>query len=334
MQFETDHFVVRPGSAPALFARSVNRIEIEIASFCNRTCSYCPNSFIDRRSSRQYMDDALFSGILDQLAGIGWNGELTFHRYNEPLADRDYLIRRLREARRMLPEARLTLFTNGDYLDRDYLHEIYVAGCRHIHATFHVEPSQYDDAGAAALLAKRLALLQYPYTINPVSRGVLAMIAVAPDLEFSYQINDFARVVDGDPVRKDRGQALAPNAALRRTAACVIPFSELQVEVDGTLMPCCHLRSDVPSHRGYALGRLTPGDDLFAAWSNAGFVTWRRSLATKGPRSCLVQPAPTVSRGPADVQGGWDRCCAHHSARSRGCMPLRAGTASRRRRDG
>src|ERR1700744_1681408 len=36
----------------ALFVQTVTNIEIEIGSFCNRRCGFCPNSFIDRISER------------------------------------------------------------------------------------------------------------------------------------------------------------------------------------------------------------------------------------------------------------------------------------------
>ena len=33
-----------------LFSNHVRSVEIENHSFCNRTCWFCPNSFIDRRT--------------------------------------------------------------------------------------------------------------------------------------------------------------------------------------------------------------------------------------------------------------------------------------------
>ncbi len=289
-----DFLEVNPPSARALFARSVRRIEIEIGSYCNRVCSYCPNSFVDRRGTAKYMDDALFDSIINQLAEINYNGKLNFHRYNEPLSDRAYAIARISQARATLPRAVLTIFTNGDYLTRDYLHELYVSGCRHICATLHTEPEEYADASAAEMLEKRLAKLGYPYDMKTVPTGIQADVHVAGDLCFTYQVHDFGRVVNGDPVAKDRGQALAPSVAARRTAACIIPFTEMQIEMDGTLVPCCHIRTDVPAHAGYALGKLTPGSDLFETWTNQAYVAWRKSLAEEGPKD---PPCATCTHG-------------------------------------
>ena len=210
----SNHFKIHPKAARALFADSVNRVEIEISSFCNRVCSYCPNSFIDRRALREKMSDELFSSIIGQLAEIDWNGILTFHRYNEPMSDRDYLISRMREARTKLPRAALTIFTNGDYLNEDYLRELYAAGCRNICATIHIEPAEYSDEKAMALLEKRLRELKCRYKINSSKKGLFAKVFVADDMDFTYQVLDFSRSIDGDPVRKDRGQSLAPNVEM------------------------------------------------------------------------------------------------------------------------
>lgn len=292
-----DHFKVNPAKARALFAKSVSNIEIEISSYCNRVCSYCPNSFIDRRSANDKISDSLYSSIINQLAEIDWQGTLAFHRYNEPLKDRSYLISRIREARLRLPHAELTVFTNGDYLTEDYLHELYMAGCRKIYATIHIDPEDYDDATATNLLKKRLSKFQYDYRLQPNKRGISAEVYVACDLKFIYQIIDFGRSADGKPVRMDRGQALTPNNIVLRNAPCNIPFTEMQIELDGTLVPCRNIRTDVPEHRDYILGKLNPDSDLFMAWTNAEYVKWRKSLSGIGPKAA---PCSTCNYGMFD----------------------------------
>ena len=302
MNFSDDHFKINPSNARELFSRSVSKIEIEISDFCNRVCSYCPNSFVDRRITRNKMDDALFTKIVSQLGEIKWNGTLCFHRYNEPLSDRPYAIARIREARKFLPLARLRIYTNGDYLNRDYLHELYAAGCRSICATIHVEPSEYSDESATAMLKKRLENLGYVSEIEKITIGVSAQVLVADDLDFIYRVQDFGRDVDGIPVRVDRGGSIDPHTDIVRTEPCVMPVVEMQIETDGTMMPCCHLRSDVAEHKGCSLGRLTPESDLFTEWTNATYVGWRKSMSSHGAKggvcaTCLYgKPEPTQTR--------------------------------------
>ncbi len=47
--------------AQAPFLRTVTNIEI--GTFCNRRCGFCPNGFPDRISTPALMDDALLHGI-------------------------------------------------------------------------------------------------------------------------------------------------------------------------------------------------------------------------------------------------------------------------------
>src|SRR5688572_22288689 len=77
--------------ARALFAESVDLVEIETFTFCNRKCWFCPNAAMPFRQDKpgtQYMDEALYLRILGDLNSIQYKGQIQFGRYNEPLADR------------------------------------------------------------------------------------------------------------------------------------------------------------------------------------------------------------------------------------------------------
>ena len=53
-------------------------ITIETTTYCNRRCSYCPNSVFERSSKKntQLMNPALFRKIIDDLAEVGFKGQL------------------------------------------------------------------------------------------------------------------------------------------------------------------------------------------------------------------------------------------------------------------
>ena len=119
---EPGHFRPIPEleAAKALFKKSVKLVEIEIFSYCNRRCWFCPNASIDRRSENIYMESELYESILRDLGQIDYSGTVSFGRYNEPLADQ-VVVERIRQARAALPNATLHVSTNGDYLTLDYL---------------------------------------------------------------------------------------------------------------------------------------------------------------------------------------------------------------------
>lgn len=56
------------------FKKDLHLIEIELFSFCNRTCWFCPNSVIDRRSKNIEMSEKTYLSILEQLRDIEFNG--------------------------------------------------------------------------------------------------------------------------------------------------------------------------------------------------------------------------------------------------------------------
>ncbi len=273
------HFTAHPADAAALFKATVTTIEIEISSYCNRRCGFCPNSSIDRISGQTLMDDALFDSVLGQLGRLDWEGVLSFHRYNEPLSDRDYFMRRLHEARRLAPSAHVRVFTNGDYLTRDYLDAIYEGGCRSIISSVYLQEGKpYDDEAMEKAVVRRIANLGLTFTWDAKAPGFHWARVPYKDMEFIVRGQDYFRTVGEQQALFNRGGILPVNTTIRRTDPCTKPFVEMQIEVDGTLLPCCEFRSDHPDHQAYVLGRLQPGDDIVAAWTSASYAKWRRDL--------------------------------------------------------
>lgn len=92
-------------------------VEIETTTYCNRRCSYCPNSIYDRgsRANEVYMETELFRKIVTDLGSNYFCMQFSPHRYGEPLAD-PRMPDLLEFAREAMPLARIALYTNGDFL--------------------------------------------------------------------------------------------------------------------------------------------------------------------------------------------------------------------------
>ena len=95
--------------------KNVRLIEIELHSYCNRKCEFCPNSYIDRTFKRRLNIEKLYINVIVPLKNIEYSGYISFSRYNEPLADREHLINVLKLFNLHLPKAKLVFNTNGDY---------------------------------------------------------------------------------------------------------------------------------------------------------------------------------------------------------------------------
>ena len=93
----------------------IRLIEIELFSYCNRTCSFCPNLFIDRLSFNELLDIDVFEKVINELSIFNYSNYISFSRYNEPLSYRNILEERIEYIRNRLPNAILITNTNGDY---------------------------------------------------------------------------------------------------------------------------------------------------------------------------------------------------------------------------
>ena len=95
--------------------KQIRLIEIELTSQCNRQCSFCPNSYIDRHSKNKVLDEKVFKKLIKELDEHNYSGFISFSRYNEPFMHRDILEERIRYIRQHLDNVTLVTNTNGDF---------------------------------------------------------------------------------------------------------------------------------------------------------------------------------------------------------------------------
>lgn len=67
--------------------KNLKVVEIELFNYCNRTCGWCPNKYVDRKNKFETLDFHLFINLLQQLKDIDYKGVFSFSRYNEPFAE-------------------------------------------------------------------------------------------------------------------------------------------------------------------------------------------------------------------------------------------------------
>ena len=273
--------------ARQLFKDSITQVEIEAFTYCNRTCWFCPNSYIDRRSTNKYMDEGLYLRILSDLASIDYRGIITYSRYNEPLADR-IILTRIRQARERLPDAVLLTHTNGDYLDQDYLRDLKEAGLNRLKVQVYLaNDERFEDEAMRKRLSRRINDLGLPHRIQIAEPNVRYLVEVQyPGMEVTFDARNFG------VIGVDRGQTIALPEAYERNAPCFIVFRHLYIDYDGSVVPCCNIRSDEPRHALYVVDRLATGRSLFEAYANSPLADWRRGLVTFGKKE---KPCDTCS---------------------------------------
>ena len=264
--------------ARALFARSVKSVEVEVFTYCNRTCWFCPNAAIDRRSDNRYMDEALYLRILSELAEVDYHHVVTYSRYNEPLADR-VILTRLRQARQALPLALLSTHTNGDYLTREYMEELCEAGLNRLHVMAYLgNDEEFADDAVLGRMEAKIAQLGLPFEFTTRLPGVRYTARLRHEtMTISLDARNFRLI------GTDRGKLVTLQPYVR-TSPCAIVFEEMYVDWNGRVMPCCNLRSDAPEHQGYVVADLSEGTSIFEAYASSPLVEWRRSLFNVRPK--------------------------------------------------
>ncbi len=294
--------------AKDVFQRSVRRIEVETHSYCNRRCDYCPNSVGDRLGENRRISEDIWALLLENLQEIDYDGNFIFASYNEPLADR-LILRRIREAHARIPRAHLMIYTNGDYLDAAYLAELTATGLQYLHISIHCPPGQ-PFAEVSAL--NHIMQMAEKAGVAVRFRGIKVnefIIADASTQEMTIEIRAINYRLHGT----DRGglvDGIAVPAA--RTLPCHFPFAHFHMGYAGTVVPCCHIRSDSQAHKAYQYGNLSEFGSIFEIYAGEKAAAWRRHLVSLEPKRppCSTCSVAFLSKDPKvleQAKQAWQR---------------------------
>ncbi len=273
-----------------LFKQFVELVEIENHSYCNRTCWFCPNAFLDRRSVNHLMPDALFKKLVRDLQSIDYSQTLVWSRYHEPMAD-DSIYGRVAEARSCLPEAYLVLTSNGDYLNKKSLALLEQAGLDRLlldlYLPDHKESDPVELAASLAKFRKRTELVieergprEYVIAGSPIKITMGAPIYTQENMSTRGGLMEI-------PKSKE----------YKRRAACFAPVHHVVIDYNGRGMLCCQARSDAAQHSGAVIMDLNkPENSLFHFYRALGDA--RAGLVSPGEKGGLCLTCDRSDDGP------------------------------------
>jgi len=278
------------------FKEQLKLIEIEIFSFCNRKCWFCPNSFIDRKTFNKEMPEEQYLNLLEQLREINYSGELTYSRYNEPLSYKELFLQRVQQAREMLPNAVLRTNTNGDYVTRDYIEKLCDIGFNQLWIQQYLgNDEKYDHKRMRHRAEKRIKKLG-------LSAKIITDIENCKlEYDLSYRgmtIHIRSRNFDIDG--SSRGNAVDIAKDYTRTQRCLQPFNNMYIDYNGQVMVCCALRSDVPGQESGIMGNIRD-DKLWNIYMSEKYKPWRNHHLIDGPKegfckTCKDNVAPDYEK--------------------------------------
>ncbi|SRR6266404_2755377 len=261
-----------------LFRDHVELVEFETTSYCNRTCSFCPNSFIDRLSEKLTMPEPTWHAILAGLEEVAYDGTIVWSRYSEPLSERR-ILDRIRDVRRAAPRCRICVNSNGDFLDADYLGKLEDAGLDRLWIDVYIPDEEtYNLEVAKTYHDKLIKRIGRAYSVVGTSPELSTKI-FSSKMEIAAHARNVAVMLEMD--LSDRGGLIQIARETLRESPCYAPYKHLVIDWDGSVVICCQLRSDSPAHRAGVVGKIgVDGVGLVDAYVR--LAGWRRSLKTYG----------------------------------------------------
>ena len=262
-----------------VFKAQVRRVEIETHAICNRICSFCPNVLMDRRLNQTLTDAQVLNRVFEELGAIDYAGQIAVARYSEPLANRPYLYERLACARALVPQAQLCITTNTDYLTPGVLDKLEELGLNVVYMSLYLRDRERWSIELARAYTERLAKKLGAQLLTKVERPTNLLAT------YRYKGLDLRSTCHNwDQYGTDRGGSLAQYKLQERIGPCRDPFETFVVDYNGSVVPCCAIRSDLREHRDLVVGNLSvPGTSIFDVYAGRLSV-WRRSMVGFGKR--------------------------------------------------
>jgi len=226
------------------------------------------------------MPEESWQAILHGLREVNYNGTFVWSRYAEALSERR-VVERIRDVRHSAPDCYIGMNSNGDFLDADYLRELEDAGLNRLWIDLYIPDDEvYDLEVAEKYHDKFIRRIDRRYSLT----------ATLPELSSTIEsqktkITAHARNVAVMKVMdlSDRGGLIQIARETVRDAPCYAPYKHLVVDWDGSVVICCQLRSDSPTHQRGVVGRIG-FDGIGLVDGYVRLAGWRSSLRTYGPK--------------------------------------------------
>ena len=203
-------------------------ISIEISTYCNRKCWYCPNK--DNETPKEFMSWDVFKKIVNDLKSIKYSGLVHYALYNEPLFD-DRLEEFVAYISANLPNATQVLLSNGDILDVDRANKLIKSGIDKIVITVHDKNPERN--------VKRL---------EPVKKVLKDKIHI--QTSYDLYLSNKAGMVDVKDQKKQANYKICP---LVRS---------LNVTKEGNIIICCN-----DYYRKHVMGNIMESD-ILTVWNS------------------------------------------------------------------
>lgn len=257
-----------------IFKLNIDTVNLELSSFCNRQCIYCPLSE-SPRDYRQFINRRALEAILSDLRAIDYDHNITLNLYNEPFADRSFFIEMVALIRQRLPNVVIWANSNGDYLTPEVLECAAAAGLNKLKVTIHPPRGKGFNAER-----EHRSLKMFLAKLGISSR---ANLCHGEEKEFCARMGNLYLViqsVDWQMEGNFRGGAASNvgNTIAFRNYPCSKPFREFTIFHDLAVTQCCDAFYDPIQWTKNQLFYVSDFESIFDAYCSPVLAEIRRSL--------------------------------------------------------
>jgi len=215
-------------------------VEIETSTYCNRSCSWCPNVRYERNDSQKLISPSLFTKIIGDLKEVGYSNRIALHNYNEPLFD-PRLFEHITQIRSTLPSSELLILTNGDILNEQKCKELEASGVALLRITLYDAISSDNPRGT---LTKHIKRCNLEDCLDDISDEFGTKLRTQlGGMSIIYYIPELTRFTSRGGIVQDIG------STTNDVPLCGLPFSSCAIDYEGNLKICCEIYPESEVHR-------------------------------------------------------------------------------------
>ncbi|MDR1481572.1 MAG: methyltransferase domain-containing protein [Synergistaceae bacterium] len=231
----------------------INTVYLESSASCNRRCVYCPQSVMQR--PKLNMSNNVLNIVLDQLCSIRFKRRVCLNWINEPLEDSAHLLSMIVTIKERLPESKLYLSTNGDFLTSDLLERLEAKGLSYLIISLHLnEPQKWDVTETKRyfdVFLKRLGLEEKRIILTTKRYFFQAMLKYKK-LSIKFFSLDYLQI---GTTRASSVNTVSIGKYIREQS-CTRPLTDFYVSYDGSVYPCCDFYHGFMAHENYRIGNV------------------------------------------------------------------------------
>lgn len=221
-------------------------VEVETINKCNGICSFCPANQMNDMRETKLMSDALFSKIIQELADLNYRGRISLFSYNEPFLD-SQIIERHAYVRKMLPNAKLHIMTNGILLTLEKFLKIIP----------YLDEMVIDNYNVKRNLIPSVTTIRNYCLDHPELKKKVTISMRRPDETLSS---------NGGDSPNNSGTEIFGNST------CALPFQQMVIRPDGKVSLCC-----LDTLEKYTLGDVS-SSSLLDVWFGEAYQRVRDQL--------------------------------------------------------